>query len=362
MANIFLRVLESPNSSFDQKALVLEALRILCSDPAMLTQLFLNYDCDFDAVDLYKSIVRNLTRVSSKPRLPSSYPNATQDAALCQAGLEVLIVILQAFLKVLNLPGGDDEIDDSMSSLRSKSLHLDIASAISSDRSKTNGHATEDTASDSEESAIYVRDMNHADDSNDTNVPSEDVAGKIVDAFDRKRSVQQKFETGLVKFTLSLKGGLLYFIEHGFVTLDARDVAAFFYKHQDRLDKTQIGDGLGREPEASFVKDKGVEAEKGGEGFFTRVLHHYVYQLEFSGMEFDEAIRFFLSGFRLPGEAQKVRKEYYWFQSPESFCPPYHNTIPPFRQFRLIELWKSLPNATHDKTRRSSHQRIPLSS
>ena len=36
------------------------------------------------------------------------------------------------------------------------------------------------------------------------------------------------------------------------------------------------------------------------------MLHSYVDLLDFTGMEIDEAIRKFLAGFRLPGEAQKI--------------------------------------------------------
>lgn len=35
-------------------------------------------------------------------------------------------------------------------------------------------------------------------------------------------------------------------------------------------------------------------------------MHAYVDSFDFQGMEFDEAIRAFLQGFRLPGEAQKI--------------------------------------------------------
>ena len=38
--------------------------------------------------------------------------------------------------------------------------------------------------------------------------------------------------------------------------------------------------------------------------FNIEVLHAYVDQLDFSGQAFDQAIRRFLAGFRLPGEAQ----------------------------------------------------------
>lgn len=37
-----------------------------------------------------------------------------------------------------------------------------------------------------------------------------------------------------------------------------------------------------------------------------KVMHAYVDSFDFQGMEFDEAIRAFLQGFRLPGEAQKI--------------------------------------------------------
>lgn len=36
------------------------------------------------------------------------------------------------------------------------------------------------------------------------------------------------------------------------------------------------------------------------------VMHSYVDSMKFSGLKFDTAIREFLTGFRLPGEAQKI--------------------------------------------------------
>lgn len=42
------------------------------------------------------------------------------------------------------------------------------------------------------------------------------------------------------------------------------------------------------------------------EEFPVAVMHAYVDSMNFSGMKFDLAIREFLKGFRLPGEAQKI--------------------------------------------------------
>ncbi|KAL8262543.1 hypothetical protein R6Q59_023892 [Mikania micrantha] len=64
---------------------------------------------------------------------------------------------------------------------------------------------------------------------------------------------------------------------------------AQFLKHTSSLDKAMIGDYLGQH-------DK----------FSLSVMHAYVDSMNFSKMKFHAAIREFLKGFRLPGEAQKI--------------------------------------------------------
>lgn len=293
MSNIFLRVLESPNSSFEQKALVLEALRTLCSDPVLLTQIFLNYDCDMDANNLYKDIVHNLTKLSGKSTA-SSHVNMTkkeveQDFELSLAAIEVLVSILKAFLKALGLPGGQDEEEGESTAARLRqSLQIDVGMAAKP-KVMVKKEAKEEDISQK-----------------DFNAPKKSKASEIVDAFETKRQQQQNFEIGVVKFNLSLKTGLKYFIDNGFVELDAKAVAHFFIENKDKLEKTMIGEALGREPDASFVKEKDADPEKGGPGFWFRILDHYADSFDFSGLMFDDAIRQFQSGFRLPGEAQKI--------------------------------------------------------
>jgi len=144
------------------------------------------------------------------------------------------------------------------------------------------------------------------DDASETQLERDTSALEIVNAFDKKRTAQQNFEIGKVKFTLSLKSGLNFFIDNGFLKLDARDMARFLHENSETLDKTQIGEVLGKEPDAAFVKVDGADPENGGKGFFLRVLHHYGERMDFTGLMFDDGIRLFLSGFRLPGEAQKI--------------------------------------------------------
>src|SRR3546814_18087217 len=64
VTNIFLKILESEYSTFDHKMRVLEVFDIMCQDPNALGEFFVNYDCDFDAIDLYRSIIPALSRIA----------------------------------------------------------------------------------------------------------------------------------------------------------------------------------------------------------------------------------------------------------------------------------------------------------
>ena len=79
LANIFLRVLDSPNSSYEQKCLVLESLSTLTSDPSTLSQIFLSYDCSLLASnDLFKNIVHSLAKVAKGTGSAALAATATQ--------------------------------------------------------------------------------------------------------------------------------------------------------------------------------------------------------------------------------------------------------------------------------------------
>ena len=73
------------------------------------------------------------------------------------------------------------------------------------------------------------------------------------------------------------------------ITNEPEEIAQFFHSYQDALDKTMIGDCLGEE-------DK----------HHRQIMYAYVDQLDFTRMNFLAALRKFLAGFRLPGEAQKI--------------------------------------------------------
>jgi brefeldin A-inhibited guanine nucleotide-exchange protein len=64
VSNIFLRILESENSPHEHKRRVLDVLDSIISDPSALVEIFINYDCDFEAIDLFRRIVDAFSKIS----------------------------------------------------------------------------------------------------------------------------------------------------------------------------------------------------------------------------------------------------------------------------------------------------------
>ncbi len=110
-----------------------------------------------------------------------------------------------------------------------------------------------------------------------------------VGALEVKRRFQEALSTGLSKFSAHPRSGIDHWVQHDLVKDEPSSLALFFLEHKDQIDKTALGDYLGDVKEANIA-----------------AMHSYVDHLDFSGMVIDEGIRHFLSGFRLPGEAQKI--------------------------------------------------------
>lgn len=80
----------------------------------------------------------------------------------------------------------------------------------------------------------------------------------------------------------------MFLQEQGMLGNSPQEVAKWLHT-DDRLDKTFIGDFLGDNEE-----------------FAREVMYAYVDLIDFCNMDIVTALRHFLEGFRLPGEAQKI--------------------------------------------------------
>ena len=280
ITNIFFVILDSPNSSPDHKSLVINLFEQICADPATLAEIFLNYDCDLSAVDLFHRIVAALAR-SAKTELTSDikgvFQGSTKLAVIKRATATLRLDAMNALVQVLT------------------SLHQSL------------DHQSLDPNPDSPSAQEGVAPPTPSSDDADSN---------LVQLYDSKKKLQEQQQEGVLRFNQNPKKGVKFL---GSVNLlDAtspESVARYLLENKESLDKAVIGDYLGR----------GVEEQN---GFCFAVLQCYVDQLDFTRMVFDDAIRHFLAGFRLPGEAQKIDRmmekfaERFSLQNPEVFTSP----------------------------------------
>eukprot|EP00501_MAST-03F_sp_TOSAG23-6_P002075 GSMAST32.ASY1.ANO1.2167.1 assembled CDS len=238
---IFLRIIESSNSSFEHKILVLDVFYRICQDANVVVELFLNYDDTHESGRLFERIVHALERVAQGVSMSSddSKSSIAQDLKLRKVALASLVGILDSLIKFT------DENDRSDSISRSGTMY--------SDGSNNQRDATTKTDSEDNENAVST-------------------------PFDKKRSLQRDLETAFLKFKMKPKNGIEYLISKKHLKRDPVDVASFLRRYPDELDKTQCGDYLGNE-----------------KPFNIKVLYAYIDSMDFTRMEFDNAIRFFLS-------------------------------------------------------------------
>lgn len=61
---VVLRSLDSPESPFSQRTAVLRMLEGLAAEPQLLADVFVNYDCDLEATNLFERMANSLQKIA----------------------------------------------------------------------------------------------------------------------------------------------------------------------------------------------------------------------------------------------------------------------------------------------------------
>lgn len=285
VTNVFFVILDSKYSAIEHKIRVVILFEEICSDPRTLAEIFLNYDCDLSAVDLFQRIVNTLAKVAKIGLHDQGIEHtglfvggaAASRAEKIRQDLRTLrLEAMKAVRKVLSSLESSIEVpmaktEDSSMDDETIGSSLDNFSGL---RDTLPGQTPAET-SDTESSHILDKKT-------------------LVEIYDSKKKRREDFIKVTLKYNQKPAAGIKLAGDFGILNPDdPEDVAQFLLSNKDILDKTQTGEYLGREPSYQ-------------DGFALKVLHAYAGQLDFAGMRFDDGIRHYLSGFRLPGEAQKV--------------------------------------------------------
>ncbi|KAL0732244.1 hypothetical protein Bca4012_008453 [Brassica carinata] len=265
---IVLRVLENvAQPDFQQKMIVLRFLEKLCVDSQILVDIFINYDCDVNSSNIFERMVNGLLKTAQgvPPGMVTTLL-PPQEAAMKLEALKCLVSVLRSMgdwvNKQLRLPDPYSakvlEIDDR---------NLEEGSHPMENGKGDGGHGGFERSESQSELASGTSDAL---------------------AIEQRRAYKLELQEGISIFNQKPKKGIAFLIKANKVGDSPEEIAAFL-KDASGLNKTLVGDYLGEREDLSL-----------------KVMHAYVDSFDFQDMEFDEAIRAFLRGFRLPGEAQKI--------------------------------------------------------
>ncbi|CAA6658725.1 unnamed protein product [Spirodela intermedia] len=263
---IILRFLDSTDSPLNQRTSVLRMLEKVCKEPQMLSDIFLNYDCDLHSPNLFERMVNALSRIAQGTlHSDPSTVSGSQTASVKASSLQCLVNVLKSLV--------------DWEKMHRESEKFGSRTAESLDEVSTGDPG-------------YVNGSKR-----------EDGPGQ----FEKVKAHKSTMEMAIAEFNRKPGKGIEFLLSNKLVENTAVSVAQFI-RSTPNLDKTMIGEYLGQHEE-----------------FPIAVMHAYVESMKFSGLKFVSAIREFLRGFRLPGEAQKIDRimekfaERYCGDNPELF-------------------------------------------
>lgn len=289
---IFLNILEATSSSFEHKWMVIQALTRICADAQSVVDIYVNYDCDFSAANLFERLVNHLSKIGQgrQPMELGATPN--QEKSMRIRGLECLVSILKCMVEW------------------SKDLYVNpnLQTSLGEPIAKNN------TAADDVVPETYpLRSSQHGGSSQSINSFGSTNNREVLDLpeeLEERKQRKEVMETGIDMFNRKPKKGVAFLQDRLLLGTTIEDIAKWLHE-EERLDKTIIGDYLGE-----------------NDDHCKSVMCAYIDYMNFIDMDIVAALRHFLEGFRLPGEAQKIDRLMEKFASRFCDCNPHLTLFP----------------------------------
>uniref|UniRef100_A0A8D8CN02 Brefeldin A-inhibited guanine nucleotide-exchange protein 2 n=1 Tax=Culex pipiens TaxID=7175 RepID=A0A8D8CN02_CULPI len=288
---IFLNILEAPSSSFEHKWMVIQALTRICADAQSVVDIYVNYDCDFSAANLFERLVNDLSKIAQGRQALELGTSVNQEKSMRIRGLECLVSILKCMVEWSK---------DLYANPNSQTSLGDPPAVTTNPKSPDEVHEPLKSHGGSTISMNSVGSTNTSGGNREVlDLPEE---------LEERKQRKEVMETGIDMFNRKPKKGMQFLQERGLLGTSCEDVAKWLHE-DERLDKTQVGDYLGDNDEQSKA-----------------VMCAYIDAMNFAELDIVAALRYFLEGFRLPGEAQKIDRLMEKFASRYCDCNP-NNTL-----------------------------------
>eukprot|EP00698_Gefionella_okellyi_P024701 TRINITY_DN878_c0_g1_i2.p1 TRINITY_DN878_c0_g1~~TRINITY_DN878_c0_g1_i2.p1 ORF type:complete len:1588 (+),score=410.80 TRINITY_DN878_c0_g1_i2:68-4831(+) len=274
-----LTLLETPNSTFQQKWMVLQVLDSLYQDAQFMVDIFLNYDCDLQGLDIFERAANDLSKLTQGKHTADNWVSTAQAESMRLFALEVLVRIVRSMETWLDKTLAS-EAEAQGAHAAAAALATPTVAAVVDDSTAADAVEEPTQEKGDEPAALQM-------------TPA--LAAQIVDGtasspedFERRKHVKAVLDQGVLLFNRKPKKGIEFLVRKGFIDGDAKSIAAFLRKYEG-LNKTIIGEYIGELADLNIA-----------------VLHEIIFSLDFATSEFDDALRLMCQQFRLPGEAQKI--------------------------------------------------------
>uniref|UniRef100_A0A7S2WBL3 SEC7 domain-containing protein n=1 Tax=Mucochytrium quahogii TaxID=96639 RepID=A0A7S2WBL3_9STRA len=323
LTSVHLRIAESSTATPEQKELALESLLDFCREPALMLDLYTNYDCDFRCTNLFETLFKCLCRCA----IPRSVLSGDRRIAMI-AGLEVdeedghgashngyASVSSEDFSTNLdNIMSLSNEYDGEgvtgITVLEAVALEgvLSVIESIARRCSVNNNSNNNSSSSSTRLGRLEELKQSDVDSEMESEVSSreggndEDNLQWLESARERKANALRERKRLKKRLLLAArqfnkKPTKQYWLEYAQdlailpTPVTPHDVANFFLKTPG-LDKAAVGDYISEPPDKK--------------PFNHEVMKAFIATFDFRGVRIDVALRMLLESFRLPGEAQKV--------------------------------------------------------
>eukprot|EP01082_Thalassiosira_pseudonana_P012873 g11568.t1 g11568 contig6:110020-115493(-) len=339
LTSVHLRILsssESPttheqvwSSSPERRELALESLLEFCREPMLMQDLYINYDCDINCTNLFETICITLAKVAN-PDVDEADNGITGSSEeerggtdediigrprlniLNRLALEGVIAVIDSIARRCrassNLPQTplshreDDALlpsppDTGNSAFLGNTLCIEMDGLESLQGSfdyDCNMSSSSDVTPEKRFNDAFMRSDSDMSDA-DMNYLSRTKHQESLVLRERKIKKRRLAKAAAMFNECSRDKEWLVEAERlGVITSPATaDSVAHFLYHTPKLDKVKIGSYISKGPPERYP-------------FIADVLKAFAGLFDFRGMSFSDALRVFLSRFRLPGEAQCI--------------------------------------------------------
>lgn len=287
---IFLNILEATTSSFEHKWMVIQALTRICGDAQSVVDIYVNYDCDLSAANLLERLVNQLSKIGQGRQAFEAGIRPIEEKAMRVRGLECLVSVLKCMVEWSK----DMYVNpNTQTSLGEPTAKLPIV-------------PHDEVANTNELVPAHLR-SSHGGSSQSINSMGSSINREVLDLpeeLEERKQRKEVMETGIDLFNRKPKKGVQFLQDQNLIGASVADVAKWLL-HDERLDKTNVGDYLGE-----------------NDDHCKQVMCAYIDLMNFADMDIVAALRYFLEGFRLPGEAQKIDRLMEKFASRYFECNP----------------------------------------